>query len=140
MSMRFIRRYRGWASLMGLLVLLHLGSGFLHPCCLGGMGGDASPETEMADAHAGHGSDVRHDPVSHGSAPASDSDGCEGTCGLCCQTVDQVALTTVATVAVEVALSGPVEPARLASAVLPAPPAFLLPPSTAPPALPAHFG
>ena len=145
MSMRSDFRNRASGALMGLLLLLHLGSGLLHPCCLGGpegahdvgmhMAGEAAhaSHAEAPMAHASDHSDNAVDDHPAGGHDSHEDDGCEGTCGLCCSTVDQVAVATPHVVPHQTLDAVPPVVVRPTDAVLPPAPAFLLPPANAPP-------
>jgi len=115
---------------------------------------DGHAAHEAVGAHAGHEVEVMHShevadhgPDPHGAAPGSasmddgagdDQDhscgGCEGNCGLCCQNAGATFLPgPIATVETAESVDRMVRPARMGVAVLPAPPAFLLPFANAPP-------
>jgi hypothetical protein len=130
-----LRRSMG-ASFFGLLLLVHLGSGFLHPCCLAGTEHDAT-QASMDGAHdSGHSTGHPDESPSphHGTSDDDASEtGCEGPCGLCCSTVDQVALVGPVAVAAGLYDDSHVERMRLYAAELPPSPAFLLPFSNGPP-------
>ena len=127
---------------MGLLLLVHLGSGFLHPCCLAGAAGAAEESTphgdhgvpdaapDVTDAGMAH-----HGPVSPSSGDEQDND-CEGSCGLCCSTVDQIALVTAPVAPARVQEAIQIERSRLYAAELPPTPEFLLPFANGPPGSP----
>ena len=150
--------------MLGLLLLLNLLSGLLHPCCLAGSGSadasvhgghagamhglraEASPAvgTHHAGATAEHPVDAHHGPVADGAldggGDTSDEDGCGGACALCCSTVDQAAIAA-ARVFDGVTFEGTrTEGVRLADGVIPPATPFLLPLATAPPGSPALFG
>ena len=130
---------------MGLLLLLHLGSGLLHPCCLGGTDGEhvgmhAASETgaeAQGPVHAAAGHSEPGDRPSHESHTGAGEDAghedCEGTCGLCCSTVDQVVLATPTAASVQQQAAPRSHDVRPVDAVLPPTPAYLLPPANAPP-------
>lgn len=142
---------------MGLLLLFHLGSGLVHPCCLGGAEG-AEHSGMHGAAHAGAGADdvapvhaagtaadVAHGVMDHGETTAPvhashagddeshDEGDCQGVCGLCCSSVDQMGAPapTLTATALFDAVPAPALPP--VDAVLPPTPAYLLPPANAPP-------
>lgn len=146
------------APLLGLLLLVHLGSGLLHPCCLGGAGEHVGMHVEAEHAAVpatGHGAGMHeagaHDGGSHvtaslqraadheaaaaghGSDHPRGPDDCEGPCGLCCSTVDQVVVAGPSGHADRSWDAVSYEVTRLQARVLPPAPAFLLPLANAPP-------
>ena len=155
MSMRSDWHKRAGATLLGLLLLLHLGSGLLHACCLG------EPDVaESADAHhvdAGH-ADAGHADAGHaahhvamdatdeaadlhgGSHAGHEDDDCQGICAWCCSTVDQIVLQTPMAAAERAYDALPSALDAPSDAVLPPSPAFLLPPANAPPGLSTLLG
>lgn len=92
---------RAGSALLSLLLLVHLGAGLLHPCCLGGpvdataadmvdgaldmgAGHHAMAEGAHTSADATHGEADGHESQHHGGG----DDDCDGVCGFCCQSVD----------------------------------------------------
>jgi hypothetical protein len=89
-------------------------------------------EAPHGGAHAENSPSPHHGSADDTSSDESDS-ACEGGCGLCCSTVDQVALVESVAVAIDRYDEAHVERMRLYAAELPPSPAFLLPFSNGPP-------
>ena len=150
---------RAGALWLTLLLQVFVLSGFVHPCCLGGMDSmDGSHSGMHGEAAAGHdGDDGGMDHGVHGAdAPAdnghthemvqADEDahecpGCDGNCELCCQTPGTDLFDR----------SAPPSPVRSGSTLLvgpiswatvsfPSAPAFLLPFANGPPLSPVANG
>ena len=148
MFMRARSEIRIGAAGMGLLLQVFLFSMLLHPCCLGlahagEPGASVAPlaESSSTGAHAGHGAprdEAQHADAGHESPSGSHShengdDGCGGACGLCCQSVGDVALPGVPVAMDVVQESGvssrPVAPRSVRLSA----PSYLLPFANGPP-------
>lgn len=160
---------RGGALWLTLLLQVFVLSGFVHPCCLGGMDGMQASHAGMhGDAAPGQDGDhgaMDHGAMDHGAmeqgvhvdhAPAGDGHahelgqpdedvhecpGCDGTCELCCQTPG--AGMFVRTVQPGAVADGPtllVGPPPSAKVSFPRAPAFLLPFANGPPLSPVAIG
>ena len=150
---------RGGALWLTLLLQVFVLSGFVHPCCLGGMDGmqasHAGTHGEAAPSHDGdhggmdHGVHATDAPAEGGAAhqvaqPDEDGHecpGCDGTCALCCQTPgSDVLAPSVSSVR---AVDGPtlmVGPAPSPKVFFPRAPDHLLPFATGPPLSPVANG
>jgi hypothetical protein len=136
-------RLRAKAALLGLLLLVHAGAGFLHPCCLEG---SEHPSVSMAEPHGGashterpplgpeHGSGNLHHGAASQHADGHEQSDCEGACGLCCSTPDEeYALAVPSAVLVPAPIATHSEPARLQATFVPRLPAYFLPFANGPP-------
>jgi len=133
--MRHDLHKRAGSSILGLLLLVHLGAGLLHPCCLGGSehaGGAHAMDVPVAGEHAG-----AHTPVPDEASPTHgsehDKNGCEGACGLCCQTVDQGIASFAGSASVAKVPHERAEAQRVPAMIALPAPDFFLPLANAPP-------
>ncbi len=150
---------RGGALWLTLLLQVFVLSGFVHPCCLGGMDGmdashagmhgDAAPGQDGDHGSMDHGVHGANAPVDGGHAhqmvqadeDAHECPGCDGNCELCCQTPG--ADLFVRSSPPSWVASGPtllVGPTPSATVFFPSAPAFLLPFANGPPLSPVANG
>ena len=120
------------AGHVSILMLIYTFSGLVHPCCLGAAEHEMSMGS-VVESQAGH-----HDmaPDDHHGAHGVDSDeesGCEGMCGLCCESAQALAVPQRPTPPEAALAAYSVAPSIGASDVLLARVSFLLPFANGPP-------